>query len=79
MFLEDNDSIRGECYHTTPLSCLGRSEDDLPVSQVVNFHALRTRRAGSQRYIDLHLVMNGDISLLQTPNKIIGVINSHPL
>lgn len=33
--------------------------------QVVNFHALRTRRAGNQRYIDLHLVMNGDISLQQ--------------
>jgi len=26
-------------------------------SDVVNFHRLRTRKAGSQRYIDLHLVM----------------------
>ena len=25
--------------------------------EVVNFHKLRTRKAGSQRYIDLHLVM----------------------
>jgi len=30
---------------------------------VSGFHALRTRRAGSQSYIDLHLVMAGDISL----------------
>jgi cation diffusion facilitator family transporter len=33
--------------------------------QVSGFHALRTRRAGSQSYIDLHLVMAGDISLEQ--------------
>jgi len=33
--------------------------------QVVDFHALRTRRAGSQYYIDLHLVMDRDISLQQ--------------
>ncbi|MBA7635706.1 Ferrous-iron efflux pump FieF [subsurface metagenome] len=33
--------------------------------QVVGFHALRTRRAGSQCYIDLHLVMAKDIALLQ--------------
>jgi cation diffusion facilitator family transporter len=32
---------------------------------VSGFHALRTRRAGSQSYIDLHLVMDGDISLEQ--------------
>lgn len=31
--------------------------------EVYGFHALRTRRAGSQSYIDLHLVMAGDISL----------------
>jgi cation diffusion facilitator family transporter len=31
--------------------------------EVSGFHALRTRRAGSQSYIDLHLVMAGDISL----------------
>ncbi len=34
-------------------------------NQVVGFHELRTRRAGSQRYIDLHLVMAKDISLEQ--------------
>ena len=33
--------------------------------EVAGFHALRTRRAGSQSYIDLHLVMNKDISLEQ--------------
>ena len=33
--------------------------------QVVGFHALRTRRAGSQCYIDLHLVMAKDTALLQ--------------
>jgi cation diffusion facilitator family transporter len=31
--------------------------------KVYGFHALRTRRAGSQSYIDLHLVMAGDLSL----------------
>ncbi len=33
--------------------------------EVSGFHALRTRRAGSQSYIDLHLVMAGDTSLEQ--------------
>ena len=33
--------------------------------EVFGFHALRTRRAGSQCYIDLHLVMARDISLEQ--------------
>jgi len=33
--------------------------------EVSGFHALRTRRAGSQSYIDLHLVMAKDISLEQ--------------
>ena len=33
--------------------------------EVSGFHALRTRRAGSQSYIDLHLVMAWDISLEQ--------------
>jgi len=31
--------------------------------EVVDFHALRTRKAGSQRYIDLHLVVPKDTSL----------------
>jgi cation diffusion facilitator family transporter len=34
-------------------------------SEVVDFHALRTRKAGSQRYIDLHLVMPKDTSLAE--------------
>lgn len=33
------------------------------VGELVNFHALRTRKAGRQRYIDLHLVMPAHISL----------------
>jgi cation diffusion facilitator family transporter len=33
--------------------------------EVSGFHALRTRRVGSQSHIDLHLVMAGDISLEQ--------------
>ena len=33
--------------------------------EVSGFHALRTRRAGSQSHIDLHLVMASDISLEQ--------------
>jgi len=33
--------------------------------EVSGFHALRTRRAGSQSYIDLHLVMAREISLEQ--------------
>lgn len=32
-------------------------------SYIVDFHKLRTRKAGSQRYIDLHVVMKKDISL----------------
>jgi len=31
--------------------------------QVVDFHELRTRKAGSQRYIDLHLVLPKDMSI----------------
>jgi cation diffusion facilitator family transporter len=33
--------------------------------EVSGFHALRTRRAGSQNYIDLHLVIAKDVSLEQ--------------
>jgi cation diffusion facilitator family transporter len=31
--------------------------------EVVSFHKLRTRKAGSQRYVDLHLIMPKDTSL----------------
>jgi cation diffusion facilitator family transporter len=34
-------------------------------AQVVGFHKLRTRRSGSQRYVDLHLVFYRSISLEQ--------------
>ena len=33
------------------------------VGEVVDFHALRTRKSGSERYVDLHLVMPRHISL----------------
>ncbi|MFC1931420.1 cation diffusion facilitator family transporter [Chloroflexota bacterium] len=33
------------------------------IGELVEFHALRTRRAGSQRYIDLHLVMPKNMSV----------------
>jgi len=32
-------------------------------SQIVSFHALRTRKAGNQRFIDLHLVMPKNVTL----------------
>jgi cation diffusion facilitator family transporter len=35
-------------------------------AEVVSFHGLRTRRAGSQRYIDLHLVMPQDANVADT-------------
>ena len=35
------------------------------VGELVNFHALRTRKAGNRRYIDLHLVMPRDISVAE--------------
>jgi len=34
--------------------------------QIVDFHAFRTRKAGSQRYIDLHLVMPKNASIDET-------------
>jgi cation diffusion facilitator family transporter len=34
-------------------------------SQLVGFHEIRTRKAGSQRYIDFHLVMPKDVSVEQ--------------
>jgi cation diffusion facilitator family transporter len=33
------------------------------IGELVDFHALRTRKSGNQRYIDLHLVMPRHISL----------------
>lgn len=36
--------------------------------EVVSFHKLRTRKAGSQRYIDLHLVMPKHISIEEAHN-----------
>jgi cation diffusion facilitator family transporter len=33
------------------------------IGELVDFHALRTRKAGRQRYVDLHLVMPRNISI----------------
>ncbi len=33
------------------------------IGELVNFHGLRTRKSGNQRYIDLHIVMPLDITL----------------
>jgi cation diffusion facilitator family transporter len=33
------------------------------VGELVDYHKLRTRKAGSQRYVDLHLVMPRNVSL----------------
>jgi cation diffusion facilitator family transporter len=33
------------------------------ITQLVDFHAVRTRRSGSQRFVDLHLVMPRNISV----------------
>ena len=69
--------ILGIAYHTIrkPLSGLADTKLSNPQEtivraclmkhsqQVVGYHAFRTRRAGSQHFIDLHLVMPKDIDL----------------
>jgi cation diffusion facilitator family transporter len=40
------------------ISCLGEHSD-----QIAGFHQIRTRKAGSQRYIDFHLVVSKHISV----------------
>lgn len=66
-------------YDTTHQSLSGLMDEKLPQQQemiikdcmeeysyvVADFHTLRTRRSGNQRYIDVHLVMAKDISLEQ--------------
>jgi len=65
------DTIRkpmsGLLDETLPPSQQAVIEDSLRKHSraVSGYHALRTRRAGSQSYIDLHLVIAGDISLEQ--------------
>ncbi len=67
-------------YDTAAKPLLGLIDARLPLSeqaivesclvewkgQVIGFHELRTRRAGKQRYVDLHLVMAKDATLEQT-------------
>jgi cation diffusion facilitator family transporter len=59
--------ISGLLDEKLPLSQQTVIEDSLTrhSREVSGYHALRTRRAGSQSYIDLHLVMAGDLSLEQ--------------
>jgi cation diffusion facilitator family transporter len=40
------------------IACLGKHS-----GQMVSFHKIRTRQAGSQRYIDFHLVLPKDVSV----------------
>jgi len=40
------------------IACLGKHS-----GQLVSFHKIRTRQAGSQRYIDFHLVLPKDVSV----------------
>ncbi len=40
------------------IACLGKHG-----GQLVGFHKIRTRKAGSQRYIDFHLVVSKDVSV----------------
>ena len=61
------EPISGLLDEQLPLSQQAVIEDSLGrhSREVSGFHALRTRRAGSQSHIDLHLVMAGDLSLEQ--------------
>ncbi|MBE0481468.1 MAG: cation transporter [Dehalococcoidia bacterium] len=52
------------------MACVERHKE-----QVAGLHYLRTRRAGSQRYIDFHIVMNKDITLDES-HRIIDRIES---
>jgi cation diffusion facilitator family transporter len=59
--------VSGLLDETLPSSQQAVIEDCLSKHsrEVSGFHALRTRRAGNQSYIDLHLVIAADISLEQ--------------
>jgi cation diffusion facilitator family transporter len=59
--------VSGLLDESLPLSQQAVIEDCLRKHsrEVSSYHGLRTRRAGSQSYVDLHLVMAGDISLEQ--------------
>ena len=69
-------------YHTIKRSFGGLMDSKLPAieeeavrssilehsGKVVGFHRLRTRKAGSQRFIDLHLVVPKDSSVSEAHN-----------
>lgn len=52
------DTRLPEAEHTEIISSIREH-----TSQLVGFHAVRTRKAGSQRFIDLHLVMRKTLSV----------------
>lgn len=54
------DARLPEAEETTIKSCLNEHS-----AQVVSFHKLRTRKAGDQRHIDLHLVTPRHVSVLE--------------
>lgn len=57
------DTKLPEAEEETVKSCITKLKDS---GQIVDFHAFRTRKAGSQRYIDLHLIMPKNASVDET-------------
>ena len=57
-FGELTDTRLSEAEENAIRSCFQKHE-----SEIVSFHKLRTRKAGSQRYIDLHLVIPKNASM----------------
>jgi ferrous-iron efflux pump FieF len=50
--------------------------DSFRVQGVIGFHDLRTRRSGSQKFIDLHLEMEGDKSLEEAHDLSVRVLRA---
>lgn len=57
-FTELTDTRLPKEEHDVLLACINEHRDRFP-----GFHEVRTRRAGSQRFVDLHLVMRRDASV----------------
>jgi len=62
------DTRLPEAEENTIKSIINKHSD-----QLVGFHELRTRKAGSQRFIELHLVMSSNISLEEAHNVCDGI------
>ncbi|MEW6103656.1 MAG: cation diffusion facilitator family transporter [bacterium] len=74
--------ITKAAWEITKRSAAGLMDQKLPVAeemlirniinkhyrQFVNFHSLRSRKSGSERYIDLHLVLSKDMTLKEAHN-----------